>query len=183
MVKKSKKVKEIPELQCRVNFFLIKKLSPRFNLKRFQENLKSFERELEKQGNKILREIGKILKEEWKEKDITIYPIPPEAKIPSMSSPLLLKIRSNQSFNLYVLTHELIHRFVEKSNLKIDKKPGIELEAFVVFVTQKVFSKIFGAKLARKMRRIEKRIVMSRDEKMCEEIIKRKKKFWEELIG
>jgi len=56
------------------------------------------------------------------------------------------------------------------------------VEAFVVFATQKVFSKLFGRKTARRMRKMEKRIVKSRDEIAVDAIIKAKKARFEKVF-
>jgi len=144
---------------------------------------------VEKYDEKILEEISATFGSKWKEKDIFVYPLPEETPMPSIAFPLLLKLRKNQKLNLYFLTHELIHRFIEtnpellkKVRKTIKESKGLRMEAFVVFATQKVFSKLFGRKTARRMREMEKRIVKSRDEIAVDAIIKAKKARFEKVF-
>ena len=145
----------------------------------FERNVDSFEKYLQKYGQEIVRAIEMLGM--WEEKDVTIYPIPATWKIPSFSSPLVLKIRENQAFNLYVLIHELIHRFLEKSKLS-EKLKKHEMEAFAVFATQLIYSKIFGDEKAKEMRQIEKQIVMTRDEKLIDKIIESRRSYFLKLM-
>jgi len=178
-----------PSIKIRVPYFLIKCLYPNYNSTNFETSLSQFQKTMERYSEKILKEISAVFNSEWKEKDIFIYPLPEETPMPSIAFPLLLKLRKNQKLNLYILTHELVHRFIEtnpevfkKLQKVIKEKRGLKMEAFVVFVTQKVFSKLFGRKTARQMREIERRIIKSRDEKVVDAIIKTEKEKFEKLF-
>jgi hypothetical protein len=193
-MKNNRKVKykyllDLPSLNVKVSYFFISKLCTSFNKTLFQKKLESFSIILKKHEKSILREICKCFQAEWKEKDIFIYPLPEEAQIPSIPFPLLLKLRKNQKLNLYFLIHELIHRFIETNSTiakklvkRIGEKRGTIMEAFVVYTTFKIFAKIFGLKETEKMRKLEKKIVTSRDEKRVDEIIKLKGKDFESLL-
>jgi hypothetical protein len=181
--------KSFPNIYVRVNYILINVLSEGCDLKVFEKNVKEFTKFFSNYKKLILTEICKAFGEEWKEKDITIYPLPKNAKVPSLGAPLLLKIRKNPKLTLYFLIHELIHRFIgfnKNVKKKIDKligyEKGLMMEAFVVYVTKVIFSKIFGKKLTEKMRNLERKIVKSRDERKCEELISRMKKRFSEIL-
>lgn len=175
----------VPTLFIKPNHLLISKISKQ---KLSKALLNNFSKSLSKYEKRILQEISKLFGDGWKEKDIFIYPLPEETKIPSTSFPLFLKLRDNQKLNLYFLIHELIHRLLEtnsKLKRKITKgigKKRLFMEAFVVFATQKVFSKVFSLNESQKMRMLEKGIVTSRNENIVDKIIKTKKNKFKTLI-
>lgn len=173
----------LPLLKVYTSPILIKKLLGRDlseeELQKFKEYSQSFKLLLDKEKEKILKNISELVGVNWEEKDITVYIIPESTKIPSMANPLLLKIREDSYFNLYILIHELFHRFLEFNNKlqrfseKVSvKKAGIKAEALVEFLTIELSNKIFGKEKAEALYSKEKEIVTSRDTDKSNELVK-----------
>lgn len=80
--------------------------------KRLEEN-KKFERFFRKYEKKIVSLIERYCGGKFGESELVawIFLDNPSRKLISISDPLLLKYRKNYHFMLYVLIHELVHRF------------------------------------------------------------------------
>ena len=167
----------IPKLRVVFSFPLVHKLvKEEFSIK---ENLNKFRKILEDYEEKILNTISELIGCEWEEKDINIYAIPFNAPTPSISLPLILKIREDPYLNLYFLIHELVHRFfyfstkIEPLKKKFYPRDNrLKCEAVTDFITRKVAEKIFGKEKALELRKKEQKIVTSRDLEKCEELVK-----------
>jgi hypothetical protein len=167
----------LPELKIVFPYILIKKLanlmkiaeltSGEINWYRFHDNFSKFRELYEKHKEKILEEIANILGFDWVERDIIIYPIPEDVAIPSISHPLLLKIREDPYFNLYMLIHEFLHRHIESrkelEKISMKKADLVKAHAIIEFLTVEIISKLFGEEKAQELHKKEKEIVKTRD--------------------
>ena len=175
------------KLKFYIPYLLIKKLAKPMKIKIdweiFEENIKKFQNFFEQHRENILIGISKRIGLEWREKDITIYPLPDQIKeIPSMAHPLLLKIREDFSFDIYLLVHELFHRFIEETKelerISVRKINTIKAEAIVEFLTVDLISELFGEEKAEDLHKKEKEIVTTRDMKESYKLAEEfKKKF------
>jgi len=155
-------------------------------IKDFIGNKKEFGKLLEKNKEKILETLSETIGEKWEEKDITIYTVPFYCKFPSVPYPLILKIKKDQDFNLQIITHELVHRFLTfNSKLKkyeelhnIRYLGPVKSEALTDAITRHVTTKVFGKKKSKEMTEIEQKIITSRNIEECEEhVVKYQEKY------
>ena len=149
------------------------------DVKKFFESAEKFKNKLNKLRDKIFYYIQKIIGGKWEEKDINLYIVPEDSIIRhSISFPLILKLKKNLKLNIYFFIHELIHRyFLYRPQSKFVEAyfghlPREFREALIIFLTMNVYAKIFGDKDARKMRRLERDIVLSRNDWICEKMLK-----------
>jgi hypothetical protein len=169
----------VPELKFEIPYLLVKRFSPQLSEKEFRNFVrlvKKFEKILAEKQEKILKTIAELLGLKWKEKDIVIYPLPEKAKFPSIAFPLILKIREDMNFNLYILTHELCHRFVESSKELSEfsvKKSRLKGEAFVEFLTLEVLKRILGENKTKRLYEKEKQIVTTRNMQKTSKLVEK----------
>ena len=165
----------LPEIRIRLPYSLIimvgKLAGTEIDFEKFENNFKSFSKFFEKYRDKILTKISEKGGFDWKEKDIFVYVIPEQIKkFPSMSHPLLLKLREDYYFNLYLLTHELCHRYIGENEQLVDisfrkwkKINKLIPEAIVEFLTVDIIAELFGEEKTEELHRKEKEIVKTRD--------------------
>ena len=166
---------KLPEIKLRLPYSLIIKVAKlmeiEIDFKKFEKNLNDFYEFFHKYRNKILIKISEKCGFDWEEKDIMIYTIPEQIKkFPSICYPLLLKLGEDHYFNLYLLTHELCHRFIEENEKlkelsfrKWKKTNKLIPEVIVEFLTVNIIAEILGEEKAQELHNKEKRTVKTRD--------------------
>lgn len=148
-------------------------------LKKHMRNQKKFEKLLKEKQKDLLKLFEQTFGVEWDEKDIIIYTVPSYMKFPSIPYPLLLKVREDPLINMYFLIHELVHRFFEfNSKLKRYKilysieKIGLERsEALTDMITREIAKRLLGKRKANQLRKMEQKIISSRDVDKCEPLV------------
>lgn len=168
---------DLPEIRIRPPWLLIRKfgklMNIEINFEKFEKDFNEFNEFLGNYKDKILTKISEKCGLDWKEKDICIYSIPGQIKkFPSMCYPLLLKLSEDHYFNLYLLTHELCHRYIEENDELIDisfrkwkYKNKLIPEAIVEFLTVDIIAELFGEEKAEELHKKEASIVVTRDMK------------------
>ena len=143
--------------------------------KRLKEDARRFEiffRQYEKQ---IYEKFRKYLDGKPNEDEIKVW-ITVEGKFPSISSPLILKSRSNHHLMLYILVHELVHRYFEFGRPYKDLhdniwlQPGAKSEALMHIITRRVFSDISAAAVDNVFREVDRKIIDKKAGKVMEKI-------------
>jgi hypothetical protein len=155
-------------------------------IKNFVKIAKGFISKIDKIKDKITLHITNTVGGKWGEKDINVYLVPEMVIAHSVAAPLMLIVRENQNLNIYFLIHELIHRyfFSPPQNIFIERYfkhlPKEFTEALIILLTMQVYARIFNEKEAKRMREIEKTIVLSRADWLCEKMLKVLNEFYDE---
>jgi hypothetical protein len=137
-------------------FFIFDGKEQKKKIKKIIKDTKRFEKFFRKYEKRIIKMICRYCGGKFGDKEIIVWVFTTTNKkiIPSISDPLLLKYRKNYYFMVYVLIHELVHRFFssdkkyKKSKNKWLKPEAKRQEALAHLVAKKIFFEIFGKKIS-----------------------------------
>lgn len=131
-------------------YWVLKKFPIQIDGEKTKINNESFKRVFDQHWRMIVAKIEELGGAEWVEKDINIYLVPYNFIVPVVAYPLILKVKEDQDRNLYVLIHELVHRYLDLSleefkNLFSGQIVGRErAEAITELVARIVSEQILG---------------------------------------
>jgi len=134
------------------NTFVLEKPLDNKTYEKLKENAKRFERFFRQYEEGIYERFDKYLGGSPGEDEIKVW-ITIKGKFPSISSPLILKYRNDYKVMLYILIHELVHRYLEFGEYyknmddNVWLQPGTKSEALIHLITCKVFREFFDVKI------------------------------------
>lgn len=119
------------------------------------QKLNLFKDEIEKTFRGGEREIMGSLEKTFgptTENEIRVWIVDDKMRTPTISKPLLLKYKKNKDLALYILVHELAHRYLDAGVRWKGKKsdwlqPGIKLEALCHFAAERALGRDFAGRL------------------------------------
>lgn len=126
-----------------IGFYLVKRNFWNKKWKSLELETKKFDIFLNKYKKLIIKLIAKYMASNWTEDKIDIWFFSPIFQYPSLSGPILIKLRKDFKFTTYILIHELIHYFFTHSNKYKNFKPSFNavynVDVLDDFIAYKIF--------------------------------------------
>lgn len=133
-----------------LGFYLIKRNLWDKEWKKLKLAVKEFNDFFQKYEKSVVKLIAKYMAADWAEDKINVWFFSPIFSHPSISSPLLVKLRKDFQFTTYILIHELIHAFFQSNKLYSKFKPSYNsnynADILDDFIAYKIFKDLFGEK-------------------------------------